>query len=230
MGSTLDKGRLALGQLVQLGDIEDIGIIASSRLYSLLRMLSSSRGGNEGAERLFVAGRRTAQFSEFIEHLGREVALTLVRWLVSKGILLRGARIKCPRCQLEIWYEVDRIGKTWHCDGCQVSLPIPLDPIVTPWVYRINELYARGHDQGTITHLLALYNLFPPTLLGQVSNLGCYPGVVLKAKEGSGTPLDEVEIDIIGIRDGKLTLAECKGTGGTLTEEEAFELAKVANH
>ena len=56
-----DKGRLALGQLAQLGEIEDIGIIASSRLYSLLRMLSSSRGGNEGAERLFVAGRRTAR-------------------------------------------------------------------------------------------------------------------------------------------------------------------------
>lgn len=100
-----DKGRLALGQLALLGDIEDVGIIASSRMYALLRRLSSSLGRNEGSQRLFVAGRRTAQFSEFIEPLGSGSAPSLIKRLVDKGILLRGARIECPQCQLDIWYD-----------------------------------------------------------------------------------------------------------------------------
>ena len=225
-----DKGRLTLGQLALFGEIEDIEIIASSKVHSLLRDLSRGRGGDEAQERLFSSNRPTAQFSQISSALGRDVAPALVKSLVDRGILLRGTKISCPRCQLDIWYEVDRMGRSWRCDGCQVSLPIPLGPDVTQWSYRVNELYAVGHDQGTITHLLALYNLYPPVLLGNTSLLGYYPGVVLKSKMGSTAPVDTLEIDAIGIRDGKLILVECKDSGGALGEDEAFRLADVANH
>lgn len=35
-------------------------------------------------------------------------------------------------------------------------MPIPLNSDATHWRYRINELYAHGHDQGTLTPLLTL--------------------------------------------------------------------------
>ena len=224
-----DKGRLAVGQLELFGSTEDIGVVASSKVYDLLRDLSVTRGQGDG-RRLFSADRPVASYSKLVNELGKQAASPVVNWLVGKGVLLRGTRIKCPRCQLNLWYEVDRLAETWRCDGCRTSLPIPVHPGAVSWSYRINELYAVGHDQGTITHLLGIFNLFPPHVLGRTSNLGYYPGVDLKAKVGASTPVESIEIDIVGIRDGKLTLVECKNSGTNLSADEAYKMADVSNH
>jgi hypothetical protein len=141
------KSRTALGQLSLLGGVENLKVAASSKVHNLLKELSRGRG----EDRTFVSDRRTESLSRFDAEWGREAGRDLLRWLIERRLLFRGAIIKCPRCELGRWYEVDRIGETWRCDGCKEDMPIPLHPQSTPWRNRINELYAHGHDQGTLT-------------------------------------------------------------------------------
>jgi hypothetical protein len=147
------KSRTALGQLALLGGVENLKVVASSKVHGLLKELSLGRG----EDRTFVSDRRTESLGRFDREWGREVGRDLLRWLIERRLLFRGTIIKCPRCELGRWYEIDRIGETWRCDGCKEDMPIPLHPDSTHWQYKINELYAHGHDQGTLTSLLTLY-------------------------------------------------------------------------
>ena len=107
------------------------------------------------------------------------------------------------------------------------DLPIPLEPDKTDWHYRINELYAHGHNQGTLTPLLTLHTMAQawgdrPSWEG----LGFYPGVELQAKEGACVPYVKKEIDLVALRGRDLVLAECKeSTEHLAVPEKAAEFA-----
>lgn len=211
------KAAASLGQIELLGGTENLGVVASSRLRKLLREASSSRG----LKREFVSERKTLPFGRFEEELGKEPAKAILRWLVERRVLFRGAVLECPRCRTAAWYAVGRIGETWRCEGCQEESPVPLDMDGTAWRYRINELYARGHDQGTLTPLLTLRVMIEAwhEKLG-AGGLCYYPGVELKAKEGASVPFPHKEIDLVTMVDGSLVLAECKESTGYLHDSE----------
>lgn len=139
----------------------------------------------------------------------------------------------CPKCQLTKWYELDNINKTWRCDGCLNDQAIPLELNYVNWKYRINELYARGHDQGVITHLLSIYAFHPPFTFGDTCILGYYPGVKITATSAEvkqQTTIEQMELDLISIRDGRLIIGECKDSGDKLTKREVSRYIKLANY
>lgn len=229
------KSKTALGQLALLGGVENLKVIASSRVHRLLKEVSLGRG----EDRAFVNDRKTAPFSRFVEEWGREAGRGLLWWLIERRLLFRGAEVKCPRCELKRWYGVDRIGETWRCDGCKEDMPIPLHLPATSWHYKINELYAHGHDQGTLSPLLTLYAMYVAWGTSAISGgLGFYPGIELKAKEGADVPFENKEIDLVALRGNSLILAECKESGETLsdpTEASLFarqlgDLVVLADH
>lgn len=220
-----DKGRIALGQLTQLGDIEDICVIDSSRVYTLLKDLS-----RVDKKRTYAADRKTAQFSIFKDNWGQNPAKVIVQWLLERRILFRGIPLKCPICQMKHWYELDRISDIWHCDGCQSDRPIPLDLDKSQWAYRVNELYAHGQDQGATAHLIAMYNLYLLNQLDASSALGYYPGICLRGRQGASVPSSDIEIDLVAIIDGRLIVAECKESGEMLTEQEVSKMISIANY
>ena len=98
--------------------------------------------------------------------------------------------------------------------------PVPLDQRETRWQYRVNELYARGHDQGTITVLLTLYAMSNAwARFSSREGLGYYPGVKLRRKAGGSVPVEEVDdIDVVVMRNDKLILVECKESAEFLDE------------
>lgn len=123
------------------------------------------------------------------------------------------------------WYEVDRIGETWRCDGCKADMPIPLHLQSTPWRYKINELYAHGHDQGTLMPLLTLYAMHSAWDTSSIrGSLGFYLGEELRAKEGADVPFEHKEIDLVASRGSSLILAECKESAESLSEPEEASL------
>jgi len=218
------KSRTALGQLALLGGVENLKVVASSKIHGLLRELSLGRG----EDRAFVSERRTAPLSRFDSEWGRKAGRELLQWLIERRLLFRGAIIKCPRCELGRWYEIDRIAETWRCDGCKEEMPIPLHPQSTPWRYRINELYAHGHDQGTLTPLLTLHAMHAAWGTSSIyGGLGFYPGVEIKAKDVAEVPFGHKEIDLVAMRGGDLILAECKESARPFSEpEEAAAFAR----
>lgn len=209
------KSRTALGQLALFGGVENLKVAASSKVHGLLKELSAGRG----EDRAFVSDRRTETLDRFDSEWGREAGRDLLRWLIERRLLFRGAVIKCPQCELSRWYEVDRIGETWRCDGCKEDMPIPLHPQSTPWRYKINELYAHGHDQGTLTPLLTLYAMHIAWGTSSIyGGLGFYPGVEVRAKKGADVPFAHKEIDLVAMRGSNLILAECKESTEHLSE------------
>ncbi len=213
-----------LGQLALLGGVENLKVVASSKVHTLLREMSLGRGGG----RAFVSDRRTEPLDRFDRDWGRGAGRDLLQWLIGRRLLFRGTNIRCPRCELKRWYEVDRIGETWRCDGCKEEMPIPLHPQSLTWRYRINELYAHGHDQGTLTPLLALHAMHLAWGTSSIyGGLGFYPGVELKAKERADVPFENKEVDLVAMRGGKLILAECKESARPFSEpEEAASFAR----
>lgn len=225
------KSNLGLGQLSLLGGVQNLKVIASSKVHRLLKELS----GRRGAEREFATTeRQSVALNRFEQAWGRETGRRLLRWLVERRILLRGAKLECPRCRLKRWYPVGRVSEVWRCDGCQEDVPIPLKLDATCWWYRVNELFATGYDQGTVTPLLALYLMH--TAWGHPSDregFGCYPGVELTARAGVEVPVGHVEVDLVALRHGRPILVECKESGESLHDPEqasafAVQLAGLA--
>ena len=104
-------------------------------------------------------------------------------------------------------------------------MPIPLHLQATSWRYKINELYAHGHDQGTLTPLLTLYTMHAAWGTSSIhGGLGFYPGVELRAKEGADVPFAHKEIDLVAMRGSALILAECKESTESLSEPEEASL------
>lgn len=212
-----DKAAAALGQLELIGGVGNLKVLASSKVRELLRVLSRWRGET----RPWLDEHKTLKFEHFRARWGREAARDILQWLVERRVVFRGAELKCPRCRLSGWYAIDRVGEVWRCDSCQEDLPIPLEPDKTEWHYRINGLYAHGHNQGTLTPLLTLHTM-AAAWGGQPSGLGLgfYPGVVLKANEGASVPYPEKEVDLVALHGRDLVLAECKESTEHLAEPE----------
>lgn len=207
----------SLGQLELLGGIANLKVLSSSGVRKLLRELSTRRG----KDREWLDERRTLKFDRFKEVLGDGVAHDILRWLVEKRIVFRGSSLKCPKCAMESWYPIDRIQELWHCDGCQEDSPTPLNLSRTDWSYRINELYARGHDQGALTPLLALYAMHIAWgTFSRQGDLSFYPGLKLKAKDGTNVPFHDPEVDLVAMQGKSLILVECKESADHLAYEE----------
>ena len=210
------KSHAALGQMSLLGGVEGINVVANSKVFDILKTLSIRKGSYKGnekeeKERPYLADRRVKPYNFFSGRLGNESAEVILRWLVENKILLRGAEISCRRCRLKLWYVVDRIGEWWICDGCREEMPIPIKPGTLSWTYRINELWANGHHQGSVAPLLALYVMHAKWGSSFArEGFGYYPGVELKKRDGASAPVDHIEIDLMALWGGVPVLVECK--------------------
>lgn len=225
-----DKGKFALGLLHLIGSIQNLRIISSSTVYELLEEICSYKG----TKRKYFAERKVYSHNFFRNRLGAATEVIL-KWLIDREVIFRGITLKCPKCQLSKWYELDRIDKIWRCDGCLSNQIPPLSLSSGNWQYKINELYAMGHDQGFITHLLTIYALLPEALLADITKthtLGYHPGIKIKAMSDEAknkTEISEMELDIVSIINGRLIIGECKSLGQDITLEEIQRYAKLAN-
>ena len=231
-----EKSNLSLGQLSLIGGLRDLNVLSSSKVHGALKRLSGRRG--QGRE--FAASERRTETINYFDRLwGRDPGRPVLRWLVERRILLRGAELVCRSCRLKRWYAVDRIGEVWRCDGCQQDMPVPLGLDATHWRYRINELFAAAYDQGAVLPLLVV-NLLRSDWgrSSDKSGFACYPGVELRARTNAPVPVEHVEIDLVALRHGRMLFFECKESGEQLGEpdeaakfaQQLSELTVVADH
>lgn len=118
---------------------------------------------------------------------------------------------------------VDRFGSSFTCDGCNTEMPAPVGARAMNWSYRLNELLAKGRDQGVLPHLLAIWRSVrergPNTGL-----MGWHPGLEILGIDSNQSLR---EIDVFGIDQGRISIGECKVNGPTLHAEEIGHLASV---
>jgi hypothetical protein len=151
-------------------------------------------------------------------HSNQETASWILRFLIKNQIIYRGFDIICSNCRMRRWLPIDRLATTYDCEGCQSRMPIPLqDDKSLTWSYRLNEVIARGVDQGVLPHLLAVYRLAEHASYPKSELLGFLPGVDFTVKQATkrSTPPTR-EADFVAILGGRVILGECKRNGGTL--------------
>jgi hypothetical protein len=139
-------------------------------------------------------------------------AYSMVTDLALKKAFLRGYKIQCPVCDLARWYAVSDLAETMPCSGCLTPLQPPVE---APFRYRLNDLVARGLDQGTMS--LMLTTLFLESLAE--ASFMYVPGLEV-------SQLRKSDIDLAASCDGHLVLAECKdlrGGAGRKTIKDIIE-------
>lgn len=136
-----------------------------------------------------------------------------------RNIFLRGFKIRCPSCGYSHWYVAEEIRETIRCAGCRVSMQPPLE---CPFSYKLNELVARGVEQGLFPVLLTML------YLREISDnaFHCLPGIEVSDANGS-----KHDLDIVAACDGILVAAECKTLDKSitaLTSEIVEQIQKTA--
>ncbi len=131
--------------------------------------------------------------------LPREQAESFARTfqeLAGKQIFLRGYQLKCPVCDLALWYSLSDIDEYMRCQGCRSQFQLPL---VLEFAYRLNQLFVMGVNQGALSVLLTALHLH-----GRFAAMVWDANLILKKKG------EHFELDFIALCDGNLYLAECK--------------------
>ncbi len=184
---TTDKCRYARGLIRLIGGQEELVIWRDAGVRDLFYRMSSGRESYTPREMMTQLKPGRDKLDE---------SYSLISNLALRKIFFRGYKVHCPACDLTRWYEISEIAETIGCAGCLTRLQPPLEAV---FHYRLNDLVARGLEQGTMS--IALTLLFLRALSS--SSFMFVPGI--EANKQTRT-----DLDIIGSCDGHLFLAECK--------------------
>lgn len=151
-----DKGKLAIAVLERFGSLQELSMLASSRVYGLLNEMATgivSRQAVQSALRRHAPNLDEAatidsmrftleqgllsdgQFDR--QHftgnqihnqlkVSKDDANWVLSFLVERGIIFRGFEVQCQNCGLRRWQVIDRMAASYTCDGCLTTMPTPL--------------------------------------------------------------------------------------------------------
>jgi len=214
---TTDRCRYAAGIIGVMGGLQELEILRNPRVRDLFYAMQDGTAYTPGEMMSFLKPD-----SKPDDH---ERAHSLIADLAIKRVLLRGYKIKCPACDLTRWYPASDIAEVMPCAGCLTQIQPPTE---APFHYRLNELVARGIDQGAMPVLLTV--LFLQALAR--ASFVFVPGIAVRKKG------HEVDLDLVASCDGYLILVECKdlkalsesGDKGSIKEicDQLTDVAEVA--
>jgi hypothetical protein len=152
-------------------------------------------------------------------------------YLLKKGVFRAGLKLACPTCQLDFWVSLDDAKSTSQCPYCGIEFNVLTQLRDRNWAYRRSGLFGREDNQhGGIPVAVTLQQL-DTTLHERL--LAYSPGMEFRPDTAA---IDACEADFVLLascypRSDKpleLVLAECKDSGGEITEDDVRKLSKVA--
>lgn len=186
-----DKCRYARGVTSLIGGLEELKIWREGGVRDLFYAMKDGRSSYTPKE--MMGWLRPKSDSSDKAH-------SMVTDLALKKVFLRGYKLQCPACDLTRWYPVSDLAETMPCAGCLTLLQPHVE---VAFRYRLNDLVARGLDQGTMS--LMLTALFLQSLARD--SFMYVPGLeVFQTRR--------IDVDIAASCDGHLVLAECKDLRG----------------
>jgi hypothetical protein len=143
-------GRIATQLIKQLEGSFGISLLAHRGVIELLAQLEKEAGMTRQA----VIGRLTRVITD--DHL-RFSGDRYLELLIKANALRLGARVQCPTCTRNNWFELNSLEYTLNCKFCLSDFSPPLDsPKDIEWAYRAHGPFASSIAQGSFTVLLAL--------------------------------------------------------------------------
>lgn len=198
-----DKCRYARGVTGLLGGLEGLKIWRRVGVRNLFYAMRDGMTSYTPKEMMtFLRPERDAT----------DQAYSMVTDLALKKVFLRGYKIQCPACDLTRWYAASDLAETMPCSGCLTSLQPPVE---APFRYRLNDLVARGLDQGTLS--LMLTALFLESLAE--TSFMYVPGLEV-------SQIRVTDVDLAASCDGHLILAECKDLRGGASRQTIKDITE----
>lgn len=175
-------------------------------------------------ENLFIEPRRQGKLKP--EHA--------FLFLLGRGVFRVGMEPKCDHCELAFWQSLDDLRTVLECTYCGSRFGITGQLRDRNWAYRRSGLFGRNDDQhGGIPVALALQQL--DTELRVSGHMSFATSLEVSP---AGAAIARCETDFLVIARGQsldfphhpqLVVGECKSDGGTITETDAANLARVAD-
>ena len=243
----------AYGQalLDRLGNLRALGALADESALSILEALApisrkklaqrvvkeAKRQLNKDLDERFLADllARQSQFLELEARSASEIAglagcqkqdlLPALGELVEAGFVVRGARVRCPRCRIGAVLLLEEQSERVQCRACHNKYLLPVleqdEQTEKPAVYRLDGLMGRAMDQDLLPVLLALRASMP----GDPSTIkAAWLGLEFSSE---GTIREH---DLL-FSDGKdVWIAECKATASITEKQLALLLRFCATH
>jgi Holliday junction resolvase len=182
-----DKCRYARGVTGLAGGLQELKIWRRAEVRDLFYAMRDGRSSYTPKEMMQWLRPKRGEAEQYY---------SMVTDLALKKVFLRGYKLRCPACDLTRWYPAAEFGESMPCAGCLTLLQPHVE---APFRYRLNDLVARGLDQGTMSLMLTVLFL---RSLAETSFM-YVPGVELLQTR-------KMDVDIVASCDGHLILAECK--------------------
>jgi hypothetical protein len=211
-----DKGFFARDAIEKFGDLSSIGALLRNDGFRevLLKFLDHTKTpqGTEQEGVVLNDKRRYLNLPSITRIVGTDVASqTLIEALVTARVLSRGFVFKCRVCRNADWFGLDEISQSFRCKRCDRTQIISnanywYASHEPGWFYKLDEIvYQFLRHNGYVT-LLALDNL-----RAKSKRSFLYTTDLELSK--TGTKKTDLEMDILCIQDGKLTIGEAKKEG-----------------
>lgn len=198
-----DKCRYARGVAGLVGGLQKLKIWRSAEVRDLFYAMRDGRSSYTPKEMMRMLRPQPSE---------AEQSYSMVTDLALKKVFLRGYKLRCPACDLTRWYPAADLAESMACAGCLTLLQPHVE---APFRYRLNDLVARGLDQGTMSLMLTVLFL---RSLAETSFM-YVPGIeVFQTRK--------IDVDVVASCDGHLILAECKDLRGGASAQTVRDVAE----
>lgn len=188
---------------------------AMEKLSAAITSVSVSHGGESAA---------TLTFGELCQAIGNKRAATRwLEWAEQRSLLVRGTKVKCPRCQHEDWRPLSDIAPPIVCPGCGRGNDRPFGESSLTFTFRLGEPLRRALEGDSIHHLLAMRTI--ALLLGSGPDplVGVHPGVDFTKHDS------HAEADVVAVlASGAVIVAETKARSTGLKQHDLDQLDVLA--
>jgi hypothetical protein len=229
--SLSDKGFFARDTINKLGELSTVGSLLRSAgfralLLKFLDHVKPDRGVHDEGT-LLNDKRRYMNFPSIAKVIGNDdVTKQSIEALLTGQVLQRGFIFKCRFCRNADWFSLEETSQSFKCKRCgrsqQISSQNYWYGMNEPgWYYKLDEIvYQFLRHNGYVT-LLALDHLRSTS----EESFLYIPDLELTKRDAETA---EMELDILCIRDGVLTLGEAKKENqlGKTKREELLEIEK----
>jgi hypothetical protein len=152
-------------------------------------------------------------------------------YLLKTGVFRAGLKFGCPACRLDFWLSLDDASSKTQCPYCGFEFSVLTQLRDRNWAYRRSGLFGREDNQGGGIPVAVTLQQLDTMLHDRL--LAYAPGIELRPQTAA---IENCEVDFVLLASSfphsekplELALAECKDSGGEISDEDVRKLSKVA--
>jgi hypothetical protein len=232
-------GRIATRLIAQLGGLQGARVLKLAGVRRLIKEHGALKEfGWKAAIQTISCGTKEypqPKFSEyedlFIETRPWNSKLKpedVFHYLLEKGVFRPGLTLKCPKCELSFWVQLDDVATEAECLYCGNRFNSTRQLSRDPWQYRKSGLFGLDNNQeGGVPVALTMQQL--DTLLSQRSSTLLMTSFNLTQESGTSRCETDLFVAVDDYDKVSIAVGECKDAKGEISADDVRNMMAVAD-